>query len=171
MMKKTVFALFFVLFVCGVKAQETPCQLTESTINGKQVLKGERNYMKTEYDLMRVCVQFVSCEDRMFLGVVFEPKGEFNIDSTNLAYVQLLNGNEHALKPEFVNKEEKTGKVECWYLVDKQTEKEFADNLIVSMFFSSREYPQIEVAEMNRYIARKIMTKIQCMYNAKEQKQ
>lgn len=170
-MKKTVLALFLILFACGVKAQETPCHLTESTINGKQVLKGERNYMKTEYNLMRVCVQFVSCEDKMFIGIVFEPKGEFNIDSTNVAYVQLQNGNEHTLKPEFINKEQKNGKVECWYLVDKQIENEFAENLIVSMFFSSREYPQIEVAEMNRYIARKIMTKIQCMYNAKEQKQ
>lgn len=79
-------------------SQEKPCHLTEVEEADGIVLKAEKNYVSSDDKDLRLCLQFQFANQRLCLGVTIEGKEKMEIDSSNVAYVQLSSGEEHILR-------------------------------------------------------------------------
>lgn len=147
-------------------SQETPCNFTEVQENGKVVYKGERNYLNTEYKELKICLQFQYSEGRYCIAIITEGDRRMEIDSTNVAYFQLRNGKEYILKPG-ERKYDRDGKqLECRYMVEDKDVKDFSNNPIGGIFYSTNIYPQIDIPDLNNYTSRKLRERFNCAYTS-----
>ncbi len=145
-------------------SQQTPCNFTEVEENGKIVYKGERNYISTDYKELKICLQFQYSEGQYCIAVITEGNRRMEIDSTNVAYMQLGNGKEYVLKPG-ERKYDKDGKqLECRYVVGEKDVRDFSNNPIRGIFFSTDIYPQIDISDLNNYTSRKLRERFNCAY-------
>lgn len=164
---KNVSAFVLSLFVAmSLFSQEAPCNFTEVEEMGKVVYKGEKNYINTEYKELRICLQFQYSQERYFIAITTEGDRKMVIDSSNVAYVQLENGKEYILRPHECKYDKDGMRLECRYVVAKEDERDFANIPIKGIFFSSDVYPQIDIADLNNYTARKLREKFNCAYTA-----
>ena len=58
--------------------------------------------------------------------------------------------------------EENTKKIGCRYVVSDENKELFSQKTISAIYFSSKDYPQIEIAELNKYTAKKLMERFNC---------
>lgn len=163
-MKKSSIFLAFIFAFCGLSAQEVPCNLTEVIEKSGKVLKGEKNYIRTEYEELRLCLQFQYANDRLCLSISTNGDEKLTLDETNVAYVQFDNGEEKIMKPAGGAAIQKDGSTECRFVVAKEDEETFIHQFITGIYFSSKEYPQIDIDELNRYTARKLKERFNCAY-------
>lgn len=147
-------------------SQEKPCHLTEVEEADGIVLKAEKNYVSSDDKDLRLCLQFQFANQRLCLGVTIEGKEKMEIDSSNVAYVQLSSGEEHILRLSSYKygKDEKT--LECRFEVAREDERDFAMNMMTGVYLSTKEYPQIEIGNLNPYTARKMRERFNCAYTS-----
>ncbi len=163
-MKKSSIFLAFVFAFCGLSAQDVPCNFTEVIEKSGRVLKAEKNYLNTEYKELRLCLQFQYSNDRLCLSISTNGKEKITLNETNVAYVQFDNGEEKVLKLENGVPIQKDGSTECRFVVSPQDENTFTQQFITGIYFSSEEYPQIDINDLNRYTARKLRERFNCAY-------
>ncbi len=163
-MKKVVSGLFFLIAGLVVYGQDVPCGLSEVHDASGVVLKGEKNYINSEYKEMKLCLQFQYATEHLCLAISTNGSEALDIDSTNVAYVQLDNGKEYILKPQIESLTVRKNFSECRYLVEKQDAEAFANHLITGIYLSTKKYPQIDINDLNRYTARKLKEKFSCVY-------
>lgn len=163
-MKRTVLVLVFCATSWFGFSQEKPCHLTEVEEAEGIVLKAEKNYVSSDDKELRLCLQFQFANDRLCLGVTIEGKRRMEIDTSNVAYVQLSSGEEHILRLASYKygKDEKT--LECRFEVAGEDERDFAMNMMTGVYLSTKEYPQIDISDLNPYTARKIRERFNCAY-------
>lgn len=158
MKKLLVIALLFVSAISF--AQETPCHLTAEQIDGKTIYRGERNYLNTEYDNLRVCIQYLYDGEDHCLGLTFDTQSGITVLEKSEVFVQFSNDAEEKVPLKSLIKTDK--KIECRFAISKEQEKVFSHEQISAVYFSTVEYPQIEIPEIHKYTGRKIMERFNC---------
>jgi hypothetical protein len=158
MKKIIVIALLFVSVISF--AQETPCKLMVETKDGKTLYKGERNYVNTNYENFRICIQYLYDGEKHCLGLTIDPKTPVTIEENSVIYVQFASEKEVELKLSEMIPNGK--KIECRYAITDSNKTIFSNEVISGIYLSTQEYPQVEVPDLNKYTAKKIMERFNC---------
>jgi hypothetical protein len=164
-MKKILLIASALLLTSVVFAQKTPCNLTEETKDGKTMYRGERNYVSTNYDDFRVCIQYLYDGENHCLELTLDYKQPLTVEEKSVAYIQFPNDNEVELVLSEIITNNKTNKIGCRYALREDQQKIFSEQTITAIYFSTKEYPQIEIAELNKYTAKKLMGRFNCGIN------
>ncbi len=143
-------------------AQKTPCNLIEEQENGKTIYRGERNYVGTNYEDLRVCVQYLYDGENHCLELTLDTKAILTPEEKSIAYIQLTNEEEQELVLDRIVTTSKNNKIGCRYALSEEQQKIFSQTTITAIYFSTKEYPQIEIAELNKYTAKKLMERFNC---------
>jgi hypothetical protein len=164
-MKKILLIASALLLTSVVFAQKTPCNLTEETKDGKTMYRGERNYVGTNYDDFRVCIQYLYDGENHCLELTLDSKNPLTVEENSIAYIQLAEDLEVELKLSQIITNTKNGKIGCRYALDEKQKEIFAQKTITAIYFSTKEYSQIEIPELNKYTAKKLMERFNCGIN------
>ncbi len=164
-MKKILLIASALLLTSVVFAQKTPCNLTEETKDGKTMYRGERNYVGTNYDDLRVCVQYLYDGENHCLELTLDTKLTLTPQEKSIAYIQLANDTEEELVLSKIVTNSKNNKIGCRYALTESQQKIFSQTTITAIYFSTKEYSQIEIAELNKYTAKKLMERFNCGIN------
>ncbi|MBR5253515.1 MAG: hypothetical protein IKV46_00550 [Bacteroidales bacterium] len=164
-MKKILLIITTILLTTSLFSQKTPCNLTESIENGKTIYRGERNYVTTNYEDLRVCVQYLYDSERHCLELTLDTKEALSVEKNSIAYIQFAEDLEEELKLNDIVINEKNNKISCRYALSAEQEKIFSLQPIQAIYFSTKEYSQIEIPELNKYTAKKIMERFNCGIN------
>lgn len=158
-MKKGIFVIM--LFISAMAfAQQNPCKFTTETKGDKTIYRGERNYVNTNYDKFRVCIQYLYDGEKHCLGLTMDVEPQVNIAENSTIFVQFSNNEEVELK--LTNIEAIKKKIECHYAIPTDLQKLFTQETISAIYFSTEEYPQVEIPELNKYTARKLKERFEC---------
>lgn len=161
-MKKILLIATALLFTALSFAQKTPCKLIEEKENGKTMYRGERNYVGTNYDDLRVCVQYLYDGENHCLELTLDPREPLLVEENTPAFIQFSTGEEVEMKLSKIIIKENTNKVGCRYVVGEENKELFSQKTISAIYLSSKDYPQIEIAELNKYTAKKLMERFSC---------
>lgn len=161
-MKKILLIATTLLFTALSFAQKTPCKLIEEQENGKTMYRGERNYVGTNYDDLRVCVQYLYDGENHCLELTLDPREPLLVEENTPAFIQFSTGEEVEMKLSKIIIKENTNKVGCRYVVGEENKELFSQKTISAIYLSSKDYPQIEIAELNKYTAKKLMERFSC---------
>ncbi len=166
-MKKIVsgLILLFASFAAFCQSDKTACSLTEVEEDGHLVRKGEMNYLNGNYKELRLSIQFQMSDNNMYVCIGMDLQDEDMIGSDNLAYIQFEDGKECVLTPDIVRKDKSGKRTECKFLVATKDEPLFIASVMSGVFFSTKEHPQIEIIDLNRYTARKFRERFECAYS------
>lgn len=166
-MKKIVsgLILLFVGFAAFCQSDKKPCSLTEAEEEGHLVRKGEMNYLSGNYKELRLSIQFQMIDNNMYVCIGMDlPQGD-TIYQDNLAYIQFEDGKECVLTPDIVRKDKSGKRTECKFLVPEKDEPLFIASVMSGVFLSTKEHPQIDIIDLNRYTARKFRERFECAYS------
>jgi len=161
-MKKILLIATALLLTSLSFAQKTPCNLIEEKENGKTMYRGERNYVGTNYDDLRVCVQYLYDGENHCLELTLDPREPLLVEENTPAFIQFSTGEEVEMKLSKIIIKENTNKVGCRYVVGEENKELFSQKTISAIYLSSKDYPQIEIAELNKYTAKKLMERFSC---------
>ncbi|MEE0888623.1 MAG: hypothetical protein U0L57_00245 [Bacteroidales bacterium] len=164
-MKKILLIVTALLLTSLSFAQKTPCNLIEEQENGKTMYRGERNYVGTNYDDFRVCIQYLYDGENHCLELTLDYKQPLTVEEKSVAYIQFPNDEEVELKLSQIITNTKNGKIGCRYALDEKQKEIFAQKTITAIYFSTKEYSQIEIPELNKYTAKKLMERFNCGIN------
>ena len=163
---KKIFLIAIVLLLSAVSyAQKTPCNLTEEKADGKIMYRGERNYVGTNYENFRVCIQYLYDGTNHCLELTLDYKQPLTVEEKSVAYIQFPNEEEVELVLSEIVTNDKNGKIGCRYALDEKQKEIFAQKTITAIYFSTKEYSQIEIPELNKYTAKKLMERFNCGIN------
>lgn len=161
-MKKILLIVTTLLLTSLSFAQKTPCNLIEEKENGKTMYRGERNYVGTNYDDFRVCIQYLYDGENHCLELTLDYKQPLTVEEKSVAYIQFPNEEEVELVLSEIVTNDKNSKIGCRYALTEEQQKIFSQQTITAIYFSTKEYPQIEIAELNKYTAKKLMERFNC---------
>lgn len=164
-MKKILLIVTTLLLTSLSFAQKTPCNLIEEQENGKTMYRGERNYVGTNYDDFRVCIQYLYDGENHCLELTLDYKQPLTVEEKSVAYIQFPNDEEVELVLSEIITNNKNNKIGCRYALREDQQKIFSEQTITAIYFSTKEYPQIEIAELNKYTAKKLMGRFNCGIN------
>lgn len=160
---KKIFLIAIVLLLSALSyAQKTPCNLTEENKDGKIMYRGERNYVGTNYENFRVCIQYLYDGTNHCLELTLDYKQPLTVEEKSVAYIQFPNEEEVELVLSEIVTNDKNNKIGCRYALTEEQQKIFSQQTITAIYFSTKEYPQIEIAELNKYTAKKLMERFNC---------
>ncbi len=158
MKKLIVIALLFVSTIS--LAQETPCKLIEEKKDGKTLYRGERNYVNTNYDDFRICIQYLYNGEKHCLGLTIDSKTPVTIEEKSVVYIQF--SEEKEIELELTEMIFNGKKIECRYAITEENKEIFSKDIISAIYLSTKEFPQIEIPELNKYTARKLKERFEC---------
>lgn len=164
-MKKILLIATTLLLTSLSFAQKTPCNLIEEKENGKTMYRGERNYVGTNYEDLRVCVQYLYDGENHCLELTLDYKQPLTVEEKSVAYIQFPNDEEVELVLSEIITNNKNNKIGCRYALREDQQKIFSEQTITAIYFSTKEYPQVEIAELNKYTAKKLMGRFNCGIN------
>ena len=164
-MKKILLIATTLLLTSLSFAQKTPCNLIEEKENGKTMYRGERNYVGTNYDDFRVCIQYLYDGENHCLELTLDYKQPLTVEEKSVAYIQFPNDKEVELELSKIITNNKNSKIGCRYALREDQQKIFSEQTITAIYFSTKEYPQVEIAELNKYTAKKLMGRFNCGIN------
>lgn len=164
-MKKILLIATALLITSLSFAQKTPCKLIEEQENGKTMYRGERNYVGTNYDDFRVCIQYLYDGENHCLELTLDYKQPLTVEEKSVAYIQFPNDKEVELELSKIITNNKNNKIGCRYALREDQQKIFSEQTITAIYFSTKEYPQVEIAELNKYTAKKLMGRFNCGIN------
>lgn len=164
-MKKILLIVTALLITSLSFAQKTPCKLIEEQEKGKTIYRGERNYVGTNYDNFRVCVQYLYDGENHCLELTLDYNQPLTVEENSIAYIQFANEKEEELKLSEIIINPKNNKIGCRYALSEEQQEIFSQTTITAIYFSTKEYPQIEIAELNKYTAKKMMERFNCGIN------
>jgi hypothetical protein len=163
---KKIFLVAIAVLLTGVSfAQKTPCNLTEEKKDGKTLYRGERNYIGTNYDDFRVCIQYLYDGENHCLELTLDPKNPLTMEEKSIAYIQFAEDLEVELTLSEIILNPDNKKIGCRYALTEEQKEIFAHKTITAIYFSTKEYPQIEIPELNKYTAKKLMERFNCGIN------
>ena len=160
---KNIFLIAISLFMTSLCfAQGTPCNLIEEVKDGKTMYRGERNYVGTNYDDFRVCIQYLYDGENHCLELTLDPKNTLNVEENSIAYIQFAEAEEVELTLSKIILTPNNNKIGCRYALTEEQKDIFAHKTITAIYFSTKEYPQVEIPELNKYTAKKLMERFNC---------
>ena len=111
---------------------------------------------------LRGTLQYLYDGENHCLELTLDPRETLTVEENTPAFIQFSTGEEIEMSLSKIIVKENTKKIGCRYVVSEENKELFSQKTISAIYFSSKDYPQIEIAELNKYTAKKLMERFNC---------